>query len=100
MFLRFNPTIRFVHIIDNLRRRNNNRQMLREKKQDAMSDVHVGHSDRSVLSDSKQPWQHSVVDVLQHVRIIDRCRVNRGIAHTGHQRTVAAVPSVTSCSDA
>ena len=55
MFLRFSPSICFVHIMDSLRRRYNNRQMLRQKTQDAMNDVNVGHPDRCVLSDSKHP---------------------------------------------
>ncbi len=68
------------------RRRNDQRQMLREKKRHSMTKTVVRHPDSSVLRDGELATQNGKVDGFQSVRIVDVIHRQRWLADTVDSR--------------
>ena len=80
-------SVRFVHIVDHLRRGNHDRDVLRNEVQDSMPDIVVGDPDRGVLRHSIMALQNGEVHVFQIVWISDRVEIDGVVSNAGNNGT-------------
>ena len=72
MLADLDASIRFVHVVDDLRSRDDQRNVLRDKVENSMMNRVVGHPDGPVFRHTEVTTENGVVNILQLMRIVDR----------------------------
>ena len=92
MLTDLDASVRFVHVVDDLRSRNDQRNVLWDKVEHSMMDRIVRHPDRPVLRHAEVTTQNRVIDVLQLMGIVNRFQIERRITKPRNHRAANFAP--------